>query len=158
MTRIVAAEGFDENGVLCSAAGVEQGSEHPLAQAILAAAKARTSGPVAVSDFASLSGKGATGTLEGRKVALGNALLMGELKVATSTLDEAAEAARRDGATAIYVAVDGLISGVIAISDPIKASAADALQVLRGDGLRIVMLTGDNVTTRARGGQHARHC
>jgi len=133
--------------VLHLAASVEQGSEHPLAQAILAAAKARTFGPAAVSDFASLSGKGATGTVAGRQVALGNAVLMGELKVATSALDEAAEAARRDGATAIYVAVDGRVAGVIAIADPVKPSARSALQALRADGLRIVMLTGDNETT-----------
>nr|WP_283812828.1 heavy metal translocating P-type ATPase [Bradyrhizobium tropiciagri] len=147
LTRIMTAEGFDEDGVLRLAASVEQGSEHPLAQAILATAKERALALAAVSGFASPSGKGATGTVEGRQVALGNALLMGELKIATSALDEAAEAARRDGATAIFVAVDGRIAGVIAIADPVKPSAANALQALRGEGLRIVMLTGDNETT-----------
>ncbi|WP_433995878.1 heavy metal translocating P-type ATPase [Bradyrhizobium genosp. L] len=147
VTRIIAAEGFDESGLLRLAASVEQGSEHPLAQAILAAAKERKLAAVAVSDFASPSGKGATGSVGGRQIALGNAVLMAELKVATAALDQAAEAARRDGATAIYVAVDGRIAGVIAIADPVKASAQSALRELRAAGLRIVMLTGDNETT-----------
>ncbi|QIG97503.1 MULTISPECIES: heavy metal translocating P-type ATPase [unclassified Bradyrhizobium] len=147
VVRIIAAEGFDENDLLRLAAGVEQGSEHPLAQAIISAATERRLASVTVSNFASLSGKGATGTVEGRQVALGNAMLMGDLKIATSALDQAAEAARRDGATAIYVAVDGRIAGAIAIADPVKASAANALQALRAGGLRIVMLTGDNETT-----------
>ncbi|WP_166303652.1 heavy metal translocating P-type ATPase [Bradyrhizobium sp. 2S1] len=147
VVRIIAAEGFDENDLLRLAAGVEQGSEHPLAQAIISAAKERKLGSVTVSNFASPSGKGATGTVEGRQIALGNAVLMGDLKIATAALDQAAEAARRDGATAIYVAVDGRIAGAIAIADPVKASAANALQALRAEGLRIVMLTGDNETT-----------
>ncbi|WP_338691815.1 heavy metal translocating P-type ATPase [Bradyrhizobium sp. 26S5] len=147
VVRIIAAEGFDENDLLRLAAGVEQGSEHPLAQAIISAAKERKLGSVTVSNFASPSGKGATGTVEGRQIALGNAVLMGDLKIATAALDQAAEAARRDGATAIYVAVDGRIAGAIAIADPVKASAANALQALRTEGLRIVMLTGDNETT-----------
>ncbi|UGY20005.1 heavy metal translocating P-type ATPase [Bradyrhizobium septentrionale] len=147
VVRIIAAEGFDESDLLRLAAGVEQGSEHPLAQAIISAAKERRLASAAVSNFASPSGKGATGTVEGRQVALGNAVLMGDLKIATAALDQAAEAARRDGATAIYVAVDGRIAGAIAIADPVKASAANALQALRSEGLRIVMLTGDNETT-----------
>jgi Cu+-exporting ATPase len=147
VVRIIAAEGFDENDLLRLAASVEQGSEHPLAQAIISAAKERRLASATVSNFASLSGKGATGTVEGRQVALGNAVLLGDLKIATSALDQAAEAARRDGATAIYVAVDGRIAGAIAIADPVKASAANALQALRAEGLRIVMLTGDNETT-----------
>ncbi|SDE75218.1 Cu+-exporting ATPase [Bradyrhizobium brasilense] len=147
VVRVIAAEGFDESDLLRVAASVEQGSEHPLAQAIIAAARERKLASSAVSNFASPSGKGATGTVEGRQVALGNALLMAELKIATAALDEAAEAARRDGATAIYVAVDGRIAGVIAIADPVKPSATSALQALRAEGLRIVMLTGDNETT-----------
>ncbi|WP_342713444.1 heavy metal translocating P-type ATPase [Bradyrhizobium sp. B124] len=147
VVRIIAAEGFDENDVLRLAASVEQGSEHPLARAIIASAGERKLASATVSNFASPSGKGATGTVEGRQVALGNAVLMGELKIITSTLDQAAEAARRDGATAIYVAVDGRVAGVIAIADPVKPSAANALQALRAEGLRIVMLTGDNETT-----------
>ncbi|WP_280983108.1 MULTISPECIES: heavy metal translocating P-type ATPase [unclassified Bradyrhizobium] len=147
VARIIPADGFDESGLLRLAASVEQGSEHPLAQAIIAEAAQRNIGLVAISDFASSSGKGATATVGGRQVALGNAMLMRELKVATSTLDQAAETARRDGATAIYVAVDSRVAGVIAIADPVKVSAANALRALRAGGLRIVMLTGDNETT-----------
>ncbi|MDH2383727.1 heavy metal translocating P-type ATPase [Bradyrhizobium sp. CER78] len=147
VVRIIAVEGVDESDLLRLAAGVEQGSEHPLAQAIIAAAKERKLASSVVSNFASPSGKGATGTVDGKQVALGNAVLMAELKIATTKLDQAAEAARRDGATAIYVAIDGSIAGVIAIADPVKPSATSALQALRAAGLRIVMLTGDNETT-----------
>src|SRR5260370_5445874 len=147
LVSIVTADAVDEGELLRLAASVERGSEHPLAQAILNAAKARKLDLGDVNDFASPSGKGATATVNGRKVALGNAMLMGELNIATRELDGAAEAARQDGATAIYVAIDGRAAGVIAIADPIKPSARAALQKLRGDGLRIVMLTGDNVTT-----------
>jgi Cu+-exporting ATPase len=147
MVSIVAASGFDENELLRLAASVERGSEHPLAQAILNAAKEQSLSVAEVGDFASPSGKGATGTVDGRKIALGNAMLMGELNIATDDLDAAAEDARQNGATAIFVAVGGRAAGVIAIADPIKPSAKAALQTLRGDGLRIVMLTGDNVTT-----------
>jgi Cu+-exporting ATPase len=144
---IVAAAGFEENELLRLAASVERGSEHPLAQAILDAAKQRALVLGDVSNFASPAGKGATGIVDGKAIALGNAMLMGELNIVTRDLDRAAEDARQDGATAIYVAVDGRAAGVIAIADPIKPSAPAALQALRNDGLRIVMLTGDNVTT-----------
>jgi P-type Cu+ transporter len=144
---IIPADGFEENQLLRLAAGVERGSEHPLAQAILRAAGDRKLAPGEVGDFASASGKGATATVDGKAVALGNALLMRELNIATRDLDSAAEAARRDGATAIFVTVDGRAAGIIAIADPVKASAKSALQALRQDGLRIVMLTGDNPTT-----------
>jgi len=144
---IIAADGFEENPLLRFAASVERGSEHPLARAILNAAGEAKLVLGEVGDFASPSGKGATGTVEGRSIALGNAMLMAELNIATGNLDVAAEAARRDGATAIYVAVDGRAAGVIAIADPVKSSAHDALKALREDGLRIVMLTGDNLTT-----------
>ena len=94
-----------------------------------------------------LAGKGATGTVDGKAVALGNALLMSELNIATGDLDSAAETARQDGATAIFMSVEGRAAGVIAIADPVKPSAKTALQALRQDGLRMVMLTGDNPTT-----------
>jgi P-type Cu+ transporter len=144
---IIPADGFEENALLRLAASVERGSEHPLAQAILNAARERGLDLGEVSGFASPSGKGVTATVDGKAIALGNAMLMSELKVATAKLDSAAEAARHDGATAIYVAVDGQAAGVIVIADPVKASARDALRALRADGLRIVMLTGDNLTT-----------
>jgi len=147
VVRIIPADGFDEKQLLRLAASVERGSGHPLAQAIQDAAKERQIAPGEVGDFASPAGKGATGIVDGKAVALGNAMLMTELRIATPDPDGAAEAARRDGATAIYVAVDGRAAGVIAIADPVKPSAQAALQALRGDGLRVVMLTGDNLTT-----------
>jgi P-type Cu+ transporter len=144
---IVPADGFAENQLLRLAASVERGSEHPLAQAILHAAAERDLIPGEARDFTSRAGKGASGTVDGTSVALGNAALMTELNVATHALDAAAEAARQRGATAIYVAVDGRAAGVVAIADPVKPSAQAALAELRGDGLRVVMLTGDNLTT-----------
>ncbi len=147
LVSIVTAEGVDENLLLRLAASVERGSEHPLAQAILTAAAERKLTLGEVTDFTSPSGKGARGISDGKTVALGNALLMGELKIATHELDAAAEAARQNGATAIYVAINGRAGGVLAIADPVKTSAKTALQALRDDGLRIVMLTGDNLTT-----------
>jgi len=147
VVSIVTTDGIDENSLLLLAASVERGSEHPLAQAILNAAAERQLSLGEVSDFAAPSGKGASGKVDGKIVALGNAMLMGELKIATLELDGAAETARHNGATAIYVAIDGRACGVLAIADPVKPSAKAALQALRDDGLRIVMLTGDNLTT-----------
>jgi P-type Cu+ transporter len=144
---IIPAEGFEESELLRLAAGVERGSEHPLAQAILQSASDRKLALGEVADFASAAGKGATATVDGEAVALGNALLMRERNVVTADLDGAAEAARQDGATAIFVSVDGHAAGIIAIADPVKPSARNALQALRQDGLRMVMLTGDNPTT-----------
>jgi Cu+-exporting ATPase len=147
VVAVIAAAGVDENELLRLAASVERGSEHPLARAILDAAQARDLALSNISDFASPSGKGAAATVDGKSVALGNAMLMRELDIATQKLDADAERARENGATAIYVAIDGRAGGVIAIADPIKPSAQAALRALRNDGLRIVMLTGDNVTT-----------
>jgi Cu+-exporting ATPase len=147
VVAVIAAAGVDEHQLLRLAASVERGSEHPLARAILDAAQQRGLALSNVGDFASPSGKGATATVDGKSVALGNAMLMRELEIATQNLDADAERARENGATAIYVAVDGRAGGVIAIADPVKPSAQAALRALRNDGLRIVMLTGDNVTT-----------
>ncbi|MBR1125995.1 heavy metal translocating P-type ATPase [Bradyrhizobium lablabi] len=147
VVKIIPADGFDESELLRLAASVERASEHPLALAIVNAAGERKLAVGDVSDFASPSGKGATGRIEGRTVALGNAMLMGEVGIDTKALDAAAETARQDGATAIFVAVEGRAAGVIAIADPVKPSAQSALAALRGEGLRIVMLTGDNATT-----------
>ncbi len=144
---VVVAEGGEEATVLRLAASVEQASEHPLAGAIVAGAKERGIALARVMGFDSPTGKGAIGMVERRRVALGNANFLAELGIATAPLDARAEELRRDGATAIFVAVDGKTAGVIAVADPIKAGAADALQALRDDGLRVVMLTGDNRTT-----------
>ena len=147
VVAVIPAAGVDENELLRLAASVERGSEHPLARAILTAAHERGLALSNVIDFTSPSGKGAAATVDGKSVALGNAMLMRELNVVTEALDGAAERARQDGATAITVAIDGRAAGVIAIADPIKPSAQAALHALRNDGLRIVMLTGDNATT-----------
>jgi Cu+-exporting ATPase len=147
LVSILTTPGTDENALLRLAASVERGSEHSLAQAILNEAKARGLTPGEVSGFVSPAGKGARGTVDGKTIALGNATLMAELNIATQDLDAAAETARRRGATAIYVAIDGRAAGIIAIADPIKPSAKPALAALRAEGLRIVMLTGDNETT-----------
>ena len=144
---IIPAAGFDEANLLRLAASVEALSEHPLARAILNAARERGLGLSEARDFVAPAGKGAVATVDGRQVALGNATLMRELNIATDELDRAAEQARKDGATAILIAIDGRAAGVIAIADPVKTSANPALQALRADGMRIVMLTGDNLTT-----------
>ena len=147
LVSIVTASGIEENELLRLTASVERGSEHPLALAIINAAKARGLALAEVAGFASPSGKGAQGTVDGKAVAIGNATLMHELNIATHEFDAAAEAARGTGATAIYVAIDGRAAGIVAIADPIKPSAKAALRALRAEGLHIVMLTGDNATT-----------
>lgn len=147
VVSVTCVHSYDESELLRLAAAVERGSEHALATAILSAAKERKVALSDVAGFASKAGKGATGIVDGKLVALGNAALMHELNVVTTELDQVADTARQEGATAIYVAVNGKAAGVIAIADPIKASALDALQALRDQGIRIVMLTGDNATT-----------
>jgi Cu+-exporting ATPase len=139
--------GFDEAQLLRLAAGLERGSEHPLAAAIVRAAQERGLDLPAAQGFDSPVGKGVSGIVDGRRLAIGNARMMADAGIASGALDAAAETLRRDGATAIFVAVDGRAAGVIAIADPVKASTPAALGALRADGLRIVMLTGDNATT-----------
>ena len=133
--------------VLRLAASVERGSEHPLAAAIVAAAKERKLDLAQVDGFDAPAGKGVTGTVEGKRLALGNAKFLHELNIDTGALAEEAERRRGDGATAIFLAVDGKPAGVIAIADPVKASTPAALKALAAEGVRVVMLTGDNRTT-----------
>jgi Cu+-exporting ATPase len=147
VASVVTAPDVDENMLLRLAAGVEQASEHPLARAIIEAAKARALPLDQVSNFVAHPGKGATGNAGGKAVALGNTALMADLNIAVSEFDTAAEAARASGATTVYVAFDGRPAGVVAVADPIKTSAKAAIAALRSEGLRIVMLTGDNATT-----------
>ena len=147
VTAVVPAEGISEDELLRLAASVEQASEHPLAAAIVAAAKARSLVLSKVTDFDSPTGKGAIGIVEGKRVALGNAKFLGELKTSTGSLAPAAEGLRHDGATAIFVAIDGRVAGVLAIADPVKATTPAALKELTAAGIRVVMLTGDNRTT-----------
>jgi P-type Cu+ transporter len=147
VVAIVPAAGHSEDDVLRLAASVERSSEHPLAAAIVAAANERKIALVQVTGFDSPAGKGAIGMVERKRVGLGNAKFLAELGIATDALSSDAERLRRDGATAIFVAIDGKLAGVIAIADPVKATTPAALDALRRDGLRIVMLTGDNRTT-----------
>ncbi|MBN8812350.1 MAG: cadmium-translocating P-type ATPase [Sphingomonas sp.] len=147
VTRIVTAEGADEAEVLRLAAAVERASEHPLALAVVAAAEERGIAIPAVADFEAPTGKGAVGTVEGRRVTLGNARIMRESGIELGAMEEAADELRRDGATAIYIGLDDRVAGVLAIADPIKATTADALASLRAAGIKVVMLTGDNRTT-----------
>jgi Cu+-exporting ATPase len=143
----VVTQGVSEADLLRFSASVEQASEHPLAAAIVAAATARGIPLAPVLGFDSASGKGAIGLVERRRVVLGNAAFFGELSIATAGLNRQADELRRDGATAIYVAIDGTAAGVIAVADPIKPSTPAALEALAADGIRVVMLTGDNRTT-----------
>jgi Cu+-exporting ATPase len=147
VTAIVLAPGGSEDEILPLAAGLERSSGHPLAAAIVAAARARGIVLQDPSEFSSLTGMGVTGELDGRSVALGNMKLMDSLGIAFSAMVAKADQLRADGATALYVAVDGRPAAVIAIADPIKATTAAALDSLRASGIRIVMLTGDNKTT-----------
>jgi len=149
VTAIVPVQNFDENILLRFAASVERASEHPLAAAIVAAAAARKIDLLAVSDFASPSGKGATGLVERRRVALGNAAFFAELGIATAALHSEAERRRGDGATVIFVAINGVLAGLIAVADPVKPTTQAALDALWAQGLAIVMLTGDSRGTAA---------
>jgi Cu+-exporting ATPase len=147
VVAIVPAAGQSDEEVLRFAASVERSSEHPLAAAIVAAASERGIALERVMGFDSPAGKGAIGMVERKRVVLGNAKFLSELGIATDALASEAERLRRDGATAIFAAIDGKLAGVIAIADPVKATTPAALDALRRDGLRIVMLTGDNQTT-----------
>src|ERR1043166_7797668 len=135
VVAIIPARGIDEPTVLRHAASVEQASEHPLAAAIVAAAKERSIALATVTGFDAPTGKGAVGMVEGRRVVLGNAAFLAEMNIATVGLNGQAEELRHDGATAIFVAIDGKAAGVIAIADPIKATTAAALRALADDGL-----------------------
>jgi len=145
--RAVAIPGGDADEVLRLAASLDQGSEHPLADAIVRAARERAL-PLAVPEsFESGSGIGVRGRVAGRALILGNTLLMEQQGIDVAPLQAAAEALRAEGASVMYLAADGRLQGLLAVSDPIKASTAPALEALHADGLRIVMATGDGLTT-----------
>src|SRR6202521_1327036 len=147
VTAIVPAARLSESEILSLAASLERSSEHPLAAAIVTAARDRNASIQEPTDFASITGKGVTGKIGGRSVALGNAKLMADLGITLDDLEHKADELRSDGATALFLAVDGEPGGVIAIADPIKSTTQAALASLRKDGIRIVMLSGDNKTT-----------
>jgi Cu+-exporting ATPase len=147
VTAVAAAPGFTQDELLRLVASLERSSEHPLAAAIVGAAEERGLDLAEARDFDSPSGKGVVGKIEGRALAIGNRRFLDEVGVDASSLAAEAETQRRDGATAVFVAVDGRAAGVIAIADPIKATTPDAVRALQAQGVRVVMLTGDNRTT-----------
>jgi Cu+-exporting ATPase len=147
LTDVVATPGFDERTVLTFASSLEAASEHPLAHAVLEGAKARQIAPNAVQAFAAITGQGVRGDVEGTSAALGNARLMQAVGADVSTLTGQADALRVRAKTVIFLAVQGQLAGLIAVQDPIKSGAKETLAALHAEGLRIVMLTGDNEAT-----------
>ena len=146
----VVPQGIGEADLLTLVAALERGSEHPLAEALIAGAEDRGARRVDSTEFEAITGRGVTGQVDGRQVALGNAALMKELTVDTGQLTDMAEALQAKGKTAMFVAVDGKAAGIVAVADRIKDSTPDAIRALHGLGLRIVMATGDaEATARA---------
>jgi P-type Cu+ transporter len=147
VVAIVAGAGFEASDILRLAASVERSSEHPLADAIVRAARERDLDLGKVDEFDSPTGKGATGKVDGKTIWLGNSTFLTSLGIETQPLNEQSERLRGDGATVINIAVDGTLAGLFAIADPVKASTPDALKALAADGIKVIMLTGDNRTT-----------
>jgi len=147
LVSIVPAQGVTEQDALRIAASVEAASEHPLARAIVDAASKRGIALPAVSGFDSPTGKGVVGTVEGRQIVLGNARFLGEYGIDTASLEAEAERLRQEGATAIFLGIDGKQGAVLAIADPVKETTPAALKALASEKVRVVMLTGDNRTT-----------
>ena len=147
LVAVEACAGFDEPEVLRLAAALERGSEHPLAAAITQGAEDRGLALPAAEDFASVTGKGVTGIVDGRKVALGNRALLTDRGVDVELLEPSAETRRAEGQGIMFLAVDGRLAGLISVADPIKESAADAIAQLRKAGVRVIMMTGDNQRT-----------
>jgi P-type Cu+ transporter len=147
VVAIVAAVGFQDNEILRLAASVERASEHPLADAIVRAAKERNLELGKVEEFDSPTGKGATGRVGGQVILLGNSNFLASLGIETQPLNDQAERLRGDGATVVNIAVDGKLAGLFAIADPVKQSTPDALKALAAEGIKVIMLTGDNRTT-----------
>lgn len=147
LTTVVPVDGVSESDLLRLAASIERGSEHPLAAAIVAGAQQRNLKLSEAQDFQSITGKGVVGRVDGREVALGNTKLLEQLNIDAGGLIERAETLRKEGETVMFVGVDGRLSGLIGVADPIKESTVDAIKALHEDGIRIVMVTGDNRTT-----------
>ena len=145
--KVVATSGYEKNEVLRLAASLDQGSEHPLANAIVRAARERNLTLSKPTSFESGSGIGVNGEINGQKLALGNTALMKQLGISVNTLIPQAEVLRAEGASVMYLAADGKLLGLLAVSDPIKASTPEALLSLEDSGLRIIMATGDGLTT-----------
>jgi Cu+-exporting ATPase len=147
VTAVMVGEGFDEAQVLQLAASLENASEHPLAGAILAAAKEKGIARGAVSEFQSVTGKGVSGRFDAKRVAVGNAALMADVGASLEGVRTKAEARQADGDTVMFVAVDGRVAGLIAVADPIKSTTAEAIAQLKAEGLHVLMVTGDHSTS-----------
>ena len=147
LVSIETTEGFDESELLRLAASLERASEHPLASAIVAAANSRGSRFASVEGFEAIPGKGVRGRIEGQAVALGNRALLDQLDLNPGDLEQKAEALRSNGQTSVFISLDDRVVGIIAVADPIKTTTAEAIQRLHEDGVRIVMVTGDNRTS-----------
>jgi P-type Cu+ transporter len=149
LTTILPAEGVDESQLLQAIASLEKGSEHPLAAPILAAAKEKKLALLPVTDFESLAGKGVMGNIQGKQVAAGNEAFMRDLGASSKDLEQRAEALRQAGQTVMFVARDGRLAGLVGVADPVRESTPLAIKELRREGIKIVMVTGDNRTTAA---------
>jgi Cu+-exporting ATPase len=147
LVRVAAAAGFSEDEVLQLAAALERASEHPLAAAIVRGADERRLAPAVARAFESRTGRGVVGEVTGRRVAIGNQTLLEELSVSAGPLAEVADAMRAEAQTVMFLTVDGKLAGLVGVADPIKSSTPDAIRRLREEGIRVVMLTGDNRTT-----------
>jgi Cu+-exporting ATPase len=149
LSTVIVAEGTDETRLLQAMASLEKASEHPLAAAILAAAQEKKIDLLPIANFRSLTGKGVSGTLQGAQVAAGNAALMHDLGASSQAMEQQAEALRQSGQTVMFLAWDGRLAGLVAVADPIRESTFQAIQELKQEGIKVVMVTGDNHTTAA---------
>ena len=147
LATVISAAGRTENEILQLAASLERGSEHPLASAIVSGAEKKGLKILDAQEFRSITGRGVTGTVDGKWVALGNRKLLEELQVDPGDLWDRSEDLRRDGQTVMYVVIDGAVAGLLSVADPVKQSTPEAIRLLHDDKIRIVMLTGDNRTT-----------
>ena len=147
LVSVVPARGQDQGELLFLAASLERGSEHPLAAAIVHGAEERGLKLADAREFRSITGKGVVGSVDGKRVALGNAKLLDDLNIDAGDLSAQAEELRKDGQTVMYVVIEGSVAGLISVADPVKSTTPEAIRMLHDDGIRIVMLTGDNRTT-----------
>ncbi|HZU63753.1 MAG TPA: heavy metal translocating P-type ATPase, partial [Novosphingobium sp.] len=147
LAALIPAAGFDEAALLAHAAAVEALSEHPLARAILAAARERGLALPPAEGFSAPTGKGVLGVVEGRQVVIGHAAFLAEQGIDAAPLAAPADSLRREGATALFVGIGGALAGLVALADPLKANAAATIAALAAEGIRVVMLTGDNRAT-----------
>jgi Cu+-exporting ATPase len=149
LTSVVAAPGHDQSEIIRLAASLERGSAHPLASAIVSGAKDRHIDLVNPEHFEAVTGKGVRGSIEGRQISLGNERLMSDLGLSVGSLAGSAAERRSRGETVMFLSIDKKVAGLIGVADPVKESAAEAVEQLRSEGIRIVMLTGDSRATAA---------